>query len=175
MCALIRNSKIELKVNLYLSQTVNKIIKKKITKNSSIRVLYVLEPMRTKWSDNGELGEFDALNYFMNNLDQLSLGSEPEIVLRPHPSDPPDKYNNWLSKISYTKISLDSSPNLETSISLSNVVVGCQTMAMVIALNAGKRVISSLPPWAPSCALPHLGIEKMATQPPVYPTSNSIF
>ena len=43
----------------------------------------------------------------------------------------------------------------------ADVVVGCETMAMVVALHVGKRVISCIPPRGGICKLPHSGIEHL--------------
>jgi len=41
-------------------------------------------------------------------------------------------------------------------------VVGCESFALVVALAAGRRVCSTLPPWAPPCRLPQPGIVRLA-------------
>ena len=43
----------------------------------------------------------------------------------------------------------------------SDVVVGCETYAMTLALAANKRVVSSLPKNAHSCRLPFKKIERL--------------
>jgi hypothetical protein len=155
-------AEVVLQVNCYLMRAVEKI--KSIPKydHEMKRVLYVLEPIREIWCIGSESGEFDALNYFLSHLNDLSIGSIGEIRLRPHPSDPPNKYNRWLVRDELPNLILDASASIESSIAWADVVVGCQSMAMVVALKAAKRVISSLPPWAPLCSLPHAGIEMMA-------------
>ena len=37
----------------------------------------------------------------------------------------------------------------------ADIVIGCETMAMVVALQANKKVISSIPPGGRKCMLPH--------------------
>jgi hypothetical protein len=108
------------------------------------------------------MGEFEALDYFLSNLVRLGLNEVKVVRLRPHPSDSVGKYDRWSSVLGGVTVEVDEKSSLADSIAWANVVVGCQTFAMVIALSAGKRVISSIPPWAPPCALPHEGIEKMA-------------
>lgn len=157
---------IEQHPNLYLARTVARIHASPQPEHSSLRVLYVLEPIRTTWVEGREPGEFDALDYFFGNIGDLFLRPVEEIRLRPHPSDPLGKYDRWLAHFASPRVSLDESPDVESSVAWADVVVGCQTMAMVVALQAGKRVISSMPPWAPACVLPHDGIEKMARRVP---------
>jgi hypothetical protein len=121
-------------------------------------VLYVLEPIRNMWGELDEPGEFLALDYFMENRHRASIATDAEIRLRPHPSDPPGKYNGWLACQDYPRVALDRSPSLADALAWSNVVAGCQTYAMVLALACGRTVISTNPAWARPCALPHHNI-----------------
>jgi hypothetical protein len=85
----------------------------------------------------------------------MVVGQEPvHITLRPHPSDPPDKYNDWLKAHSSLDIALDSQNGLNEAISQARWVVGAETFAMVVASAAGRKTYSSLPPWAKRCSLP---------------------
>lgn len=154
--------KVEQMPNLYLTRTIARINALSQSNSSTLRILYVLEPIRKSWAKGREDGEFDALDYFFLHMDELFHHPVEEVRLRPHPSDPPGKYDRWLVRPAVFRLSLDVRPELEHSIAWADVVVGCQTMAMAVALESGKRVICSMPPWAPSCALPHEGIEKMA-------------
>ena len=43
----------------------------------------------------------------------------------------------------------------------ADVVIGCESMAMVVGLLAGKRVISCIPPGGKPCQLHHSEIEHM--------------
>jgi len=117
-------------------------------------LLYVLEPIRNDWG-KGELGEFQALDFFVNNLEMVVGQEEPiHITLRPHPSDPPDKYNVWLKAHSSLDIALDSQNGLNEAIAQARWVVGAETFAMVVASAASRKTYSSLPPWANRCSLP---------------------
>ena len=53
---------------------------------------------------------------------------------------------------------LDESADLAEAIGRVSYVAGCETYAMVIALAAGRKVVCTLPPWAPECTLPHDGL-----------------
>jgi hypothetical protein len=118
------------------------------------RVLYVLEPIRSAWGELDEPGEFLALDYFMAHRQRAQVAPDAEIRLRPHPSDPPGKYDVWLTRQANPRVSLDRSTTLADALTWSNMVVGCQTYAMVLALACGRTVISTIPPWAPDCVLP---------------------
>ena len=155
-------ARVEQMPNIYFSRSVALISSLSQSTRTTLRILYVLEPIRKSWGQGREDGEFDALEYFYLHINKLFNSPVEEVRLRPHPSDPPGKYDRWLVGPASFRLSLDVRLELEHSIAWADVVVGCQTMAMAVALEAGKRVISSMPPWAPPCALPHEGIEKMA-------------
>ena len=124
-------------------------------------ILYLLEPIYQQWSSGEQAGEFQALDFFIANLPLLYLSDNASIILRPHPSEGAGKYQSWLASQKDLDISLDESSSLAQLIAWSDVVVGCQTYAMVIALASGRKVVSSLPPWAPSCILPHTEILRL--------------
>ena len=143
--------------------------------SAATRVLYVLEPIRQAWGELPEPGEFAALDFFIAGLDRLELGPQVEIRLRPHPSDPPGKYDAWLARQNAippegVSLALDGAPTLAQALAWAGVVAGCQTYAMVVALAAGRRVASSVPPWAPPCVLPHPDIIQLSD---LYPTDPS--
>jgi hypothetical protein len=48
-----------------------------------------------------------------------------------------------------------------TQILEADVVVGCESMAMIVGLLANKRVISSIPLGGRLCQLPHAQIEHL--------------
>jgi hypothetical protein len=123
--------------------------------DSARRVLYVLEPIRHAWADcSDSAGEFQALDYFIRCGRHLGLDGSTEIWLRPHPSDPPGKYDAWVARHADWNIGMDSNVSLSQSIAWADTVVGCETYAMVVGLIAGRRVVSTLPPRAPRCRLP---------------------
>lgn len=126
------------------------------------RVLYVLEPIRQAWGELPEPGEFAALDYFIAHRDAAGVAPGAEIRLRPHPSDPPGKYDAWLSRQGNERVRLDPATSLAAGLAWANVVAGCQTYAMVVALAAGRTVISTIPAWAPPCVLPQLDIIRLA-------------
>ena len=128
-------------------------------------VLYVLEPIRHLWGELAEPGEFLALDYFMANRQRALLSADAEIRLRPHPSDLPGKYDSWLARQANPRVALDRSVSLVEALAWSDVVVGCQSYAMVLALACGRIVISTIPEWAPPCALPHLNIKHLSRLP----------
>jgi hypothetical protein len=118
-------------------------------------VLYVCEPARNDWGRN-IAGEFQAIDFFLLNRGLLGVAGSCRIRLRPHPSEEVGKYDALVAANGY--LAIDDSPTLASSINKSELVVGMNSAAMVVALASGRRVASCLPSWAPACVLPHDGI-----------------
>ena len=93
----------------------------------------------------------------MQQHHRLAIG-ECDIYIRPHPSDTPDKYLTLCEKYARANVQLSSSAHLYEDIGLAEWVVGLQSYALVVAMAAGKRVVSCLPPVAPACVLPYENI-----------------
>ena len=126
-----------------------------IHENTPYTLLYLTEPIRDRWNLK-ELGEYQAMRYFIENVHFLKLPKSTKFKLRLHPSENKNKYT-WLLK-EYNQFFEIVNGSLKDQISLSRYVAGCQTYAMTLALKAGRKVFGTLPPWAPSCALPHNNI-----------------
>lgn len=120
-------------------------------------ILYVLEPIHAPWAKDYP-GEFQALDFFVANSAKLFPDGIPAIRLRPHPSDVAGKYDNWIFMNSELQVSLDTHASLVDSITCATWVLGAETYAMVVALEAGRHVVSTLPTWGHACRLPHEGI-----------------
>jgi hypothetical protein len=150
--------------NAYLAKLVDEVVSQQLSFPTSAldRVLYVLEPIRQAWGELAEPGEFAALDYFIAHRALAGIAPGAEIRLRPHPSDPPGKYDAWLERQGNPRITLDQAPTLAAGLAWANAVAGCQTYAMVVALACGRTVISTIPAWAPPCVLPHLGIIRLS-------------
>ena len=121
-------------------------------------VLYVLEPVRQTWGKDVE-GEFQALDFALLHMDILCPDGVQQIVLRPHPSEVATKYRSYLGYNS--RVRIDTSADMAEAINQADVVVGVESFALTIALAAGRPVYSSLPPWAPTLRLPHVGIQQI--------------
>ncbi len=126
-------------------------------------LLVVLEPARsTCGRDNAGQGEFQALNYLAANLPLLALSAGAAIRLRPHPSDAPGKYDAWIEGHAHLDARLDDAPTLSDAISHCASVAGCESYALVLALATGRRVVCTLPPWAPPSRLPQPGLVQLS-------------
>jgi len=130
-----------------------------------LSVLYVCEPVREhallEYGNERYWGytEEEALRYFLDNLDLLGsrVGG---IVIRPHPSEEYAKYH-WVSEEYNLKIFEGGLNPLVQEVAACDVVVGCESMAMVVGLLAGRRVVSTIPPGGHPCRLPHQQIESL--------------
>lgn len=120
-------------------------------------ILFVAEPARSDWG-RGCPGEFQALDALVAWRAQADGPVPRTIRLRPHPSDPPGKYDDWLA--GQQGAVLDTSPDIGSALRGAAVVAGMNSFALVVAVAAGRRAISVLPPWAPPCVLPHRAIER---------------
>jgi len=128
-------------------------------------VLYVCEPLReagiTLHGDERYWGytEEDALRYFLSNVGSLSANID-SILVRPHPRESRDKYDWAVEEFNLPVVCGEDKTLLEQVVA-SDIVAGCATMAMVVGLLAGKRVVSCIPPGGKTTPLPHPDIEKM--------------
>lgn len=126
------------------------------------RVLYVCEPVREpalrQFGNERHHGytEEEALAFALAQLPAL-LGSRAQLVLRPHPSEAPDKYDRQLAACAWPVRRGGTLPLLD-EVAASDVVIGCNSMAMVIGLLGGKQVFSAIPPGGAPCVLPLPGI-----------------
>jgi hypothetical protein len=129
-------------------------------------ILYVCEPLRDDGialhGDERYWGytEEEALNYFLSHVQYVG-GHVNRIIVRPHPQEPPDKYNWAATKFDLPIVCGEKKTLLEQVVAC-DIVAGCATMAMVVGLLAGKRVISCIPPGGKTVPLPQREIEDMS-------------
>lgn len=122
-------------------------------------LLYLSEPTRDDWGKKIQ-GEFQALDFFLNNLDKLGLPAEFNFIFRLHPSENISKYREFLDEKNI-EYAFDSNEKISTSLAKAEWVIGCQTYALVMACELGKKVYSSLPPAAPKLVLPYIEIREL--------------
>lgn len=128
-------------------------------------ILYVCEPTKAQaklhYGDENAHGftEETALTYFLRNINKVQSDKE-EIIIRPHPSEEMRKYQ-WVYDFKLPNLVVRKKESLLEEIICSKLVVGCESMAMVIALEVGKRVLCSIPPEGRRCSLPHDAIQSL--------------
>lgn len=136
-------------------------------------VLYICEPVREhglrRYGNERHFGyvEEEALRFFLSNVGALAnpIG---HIRIRPHPSEPAGKYG-WVCREFDLPIDFGGQRSLVEEIIDCDLVVGCESVALVVGLMAGKRVVSCIPPGGKRCGLPHPEIEHW------YPTLDDRF
>ena len=133
--------------------------------HDGLNFLYVCEPVREpalrQFGNERHWGytEDDALRYF---LDNVRLFGQPvgRIVVRLHPSEPAGKYDAIVADYALP-VSFSSGRELAADIGDSDWVAGCNSMAMVMGLLAGRHVICCIPPGGPPCVLPQSDIRSL--------------
>jgi len=132
---------------------------------NGVSVLYVCEPVREhgllRFGNERHFGyvEEEALRFFCSNIALLGA-PVARIRIRPHPSEKAGKYD-WVHAEFALPIEAGGQRPLVEEVAESDVVVGCESMAMAIGVLAGKRVVSCIPAGGKPCGLPHPQIEHM--------------
>ncbi len=141
---LFTNIYIERQINFYIKDLVKEIntLEKKY-ENKKTKILYVLEPMRKVYSIDGDLYEYKILDFFVEKIGKINFNNQLEIKLRPHPSENSKKYNNWIRQQNKNYISLSSEKRLAEEIAWSDIVVGYDSYALVVANAAARKCFSS--------------------------------
>ncbi len=145
------NLKILKKKNYYIEGIVkdyNK--KKKLFKNKL--VLYL--------SARGSLVlEKKRILYFLK-FKKFFEKKKLKILIKLHPSENKKKYD-WLKKNFSKNIILNNKSSLNDLLLKSKYVIGCNSMAMVVATFLGKKVFDALPPQDEKNKLPFKQIKKL--------------
>jgi hypothetical protein len=160
---------IRLVPNPYLLKTVENIRKLetagKLRTRGEVNVLFVCENIsdhaREQHGDPRWWGytEVEALEYFFSCLASLEE-TVNTVTIRPHPSENPEKYLPVADRFR-PMARLSSGATLAEEIARADIVAGCESMAMVVALEAGKKVICAIPPGGRSSCLPQSILNKM--------------
>ena len=146
--------------NRYLAREANKasLHRKKECQNPFENILIIAEPIREKTSNINNYQEFESIDYFINNLNKVPIhDNQVNIYLRLHPSEPSVKYDFIKKKYNNNHIKLDISRGKELfeDIAWADLVVGMNSFALTVAVNANVPTMSILPPDSPPCILPY--------------------
>ena len=133
-------------------------------------ILYVCEPvsehMEKEHGDEFYLGynEFTAMDIFLNTLLSSAKRSHP-ITIRLHPSEKKGKYDRIITFFENDlKIGISNDVHLYEDVQRAETVVGCESMALVVALLLNKKVFTVIPPQGVPCRLPHAEIQSFYQQ-----------
>jgi len=126
------------------------------------RVLYACEPTaqaaaRVTGDPRGwGYTEHEALERCLAALDGVA------VRVRLHPAEAPGKYDAVVAAhADRLPIEISSGGPLAEDCAWADTVIGCDTMAMVVGLAAGRRVLTALPPGARPLSLPFPEIERL--------------
>jgi len=136
-----------------------------LPQTSGLSVLFVCEPIREhaqrQYGDERHWGytEEEALRYFLDHVNVLPQPVD-RIVVRPHPAEARDKYGAVMREYGLP-LQLSDGRDLIDEVAASHWVVGCNSMAMVVGLLAGRQVMCCIPPGGRPCLLPQPGIQHL--------------
>ena len=130
-------------------------------------VLYMSAPICDDWEEKyGTRGawkfdEFDQMEMFLRHLEKIN-GKVKKVVLRFHPKERSDKYDAILERCS-GQIHVEKSKHakLFEDIRRSDVVIGNESMGLVVAVFMGKKVFCCLPGRIKTIAIPYKGITRI--------------
>ena len=160
------DQKITLKYDPYLGSFDFELLKKKSkrakSRNHALTILFLTENLQSyalaRFKDKKYFGydELDAIQYLLENTSKLGIDNF-KLAIRLHPTEAPEKYESLViqnENIFWANPKRD----LIDELIECDLVAGCQTMALIVALEMGKRVISCVPSFGVPCVLPHEGI-----------------
>lgn len=135
-------------------------------KHGCCHILYVCEPVsvhahkESGREDAFGYTEFEAMDLFVSHLHRLvKSAGEIKVRIRPHPSELPDKYASYTEKKpGRLEITISRGNTLIDDCAWSDLVVGMNSMALVVALEAKRKVYCCIPGSSKPIGLPHEGI-----------------
>lgn len=133
-------------------------------------VLYVCEPISRKLSATYGVDashyddETDLMRRFLESAERFGDRTD-RVTLRLHPSESPEKYEPLVAAFAErVPVSFSQAPSLVDDIARHDVIVGVESMALVIGHVLGKeRVFSCITGRRWPISLPHREIQRVAT------------
>jgi hypothetical protein len=125
------------------------------------RVLYVTEPTAEvvgRLTGDPLAWGYDERDALRAYLERPELAPPAVVRVRRHPAERAEKYAALLDAFG---VEASEGTTLAQDIAWADTVVGCDTMAMVVALAAGRRVLSAIPPGGRPLSLPFEAIERL--------------
>ena len=146
------STKIVFKNNLYFDEfrIKNRLFKNKKNKPIGKNVIFLSEKVNPKFNKN--YNNDQCIKYFFNNLPYLKIKIQ-QITIRFHPREKIRKLK-WLTDFP-TKILISKNKHVFDDILQNDIIVGINTVALVLGLIAKKKVISCIPTKKDKCVLPH--------------------
>lgn len=128
------------------------------------RALFMSEPLSAaaerKHGDGNYFGytEFDALAGFLEHARQHWAQELEAVRIRRHPSEAPGKFSAFVNvSPPFPVVECGEAPLVEDC-AWADWIAGCQSMALVVGLFAGKQVFSAIPAGGRPSPIPYPGI-----------------
>lgn len=135
-----RESEVFCFTNYYLDEQSRGISELRLKKPQyNYDFLFIGEPIRGK-----NYSEEDAFRYFVSKIRE-SWNKHPTVAIRPHPSQPREKYLTLAATFTDISIEVTEGTSLQIDLSDSKYVVGCTSMALELARMSGITVYSAVP------------------------------
>jgi hypothetical protein len=129
------------------------------------RILYVTQPttVAALAATGDPLGwGYEELGALRGYLARLADAPPAAVRVRLHPAESEEKYAEVLAAFAdRLALEVSRSDSLVEDCAWADTVAGCDTMAMVVALAAGRRVVSVIPPGGRPLSLPFEAIERL--------------
>ncbi|MEQ1772377.1 MAG: hypothetical protein ABL891_01225 [Burkholderiales bacterium] len=134
--------------------------------DNKLRILYVSEPIAEHFALPAYLHQhpgYDEYSAITNFLLQLAAIKERPVTIRfrLHPSETRSKYTAILQEQCKHDLHYSEGASLLQDCTWADWIIGCESMAMVIGLIAGKPVFTSIPPGGRNCQLPQTSIQPL--------------
>ena len=152
--------------NFYLSEVAGQVRAASATRqdrSGGKRVLFVSEPLsaaaQRKYGDRSYFGytEHEALAAFLEYARQNWWQVVESIRIRRHPAEATGKFSALVSARPIPVEECGDAPLVEDC-AWADWIAGCQSMALVVGLLAGRQVFSAIPPGGRPSPIPYPGI-----------------
>jgi hypothetical protein len=129
------------------------------------RILYLTQPttVAAQLATGDPLGwGYEERGALRGYLERLAEAPPAAVRVRLHPAETEEKYAGVLEAFAgRLALELSDGGSLAEDCAWADTVAGCDTMAMVVALAAGRRVVSVIPPGGEPLSLPFPEIERL--------------
>ncbi len=160
-----KNSKIVLVPNEYYKEIKKEYTERKKIQQSKGTILFISEPMHAaRVAFHKRTSAIDEYVILENILKYLAKQKKKEtLVIAYHPSEKKDKYDDIIKKFKPVVTIQKQSKDRISDLIDARLVIGIQSMALVIALMCGKKVVSYFPRVKKSFPLPYPKIKRITS------------
>ena len=150
------------KTNFYFKEIRSECSQQKASTNQKGNILFLSEPIKASMNSFGDENDFqfNEFEVFETLVAKLAKNHfDKSLTVRLHPAEKKTKYDRYIKKFQHLlHIKKSRNSNIISDLAQSELVVGIDTVALVIALLCRKKVISYFPDPVHHGTLPHTGI-----------------